>query len=213
MAAPATAPAQASEYTSTTRLARVKELWIADKANREEIGRLLYDERAERLSVGGAGNRTGFHQWLRDAGIPKQSAYRRIAEYEISIGKRAPEDDYDKPVPSGTSSCAVQAEPPSEPPLTVEPAPIQLKAGMRMSYQGVIYELAAEDIKTNTIRWRNIITLDLFEIMNERKRTKYERENRASGKVLGLAPVSEDGVLLRTKVLHAEGQIREWEKI
>jgi hypothetical protein len=103
MATLATTP----QYTSTTRLARVKELWAVDKANREEIGQLLYEERSERLSVGGAGNRTGFHQWLRDAGIPKQSAYRRMAEYEISIGVRAPEDDYDKPaepVPTGTSS-------------------------------------------------------------------------------------------------------------
>ena len=48
----ATAPTQAPLYTSTslrstTRLQRVKELWIADKANREEIGRLLYEERSE----------------------------------------------------------------------------------------------------------------------------------------------------------------------
>jgi hypothetical protein len=88
MATPATAQYTSTSLRSTTRLQRVKDLWIADKANREEIGRLLYEERSERLSVGGAGNRTGFHQWLRDAGIPKQSAYRRIAEYEISIGKR-----------------------------------------------------------------------------------------------------------------------------
>jgi len=133
MATPATA-----QYTSTTRLQRVRELWIAGRANREELGRLLYEERNERQSVGGAGNRTGFHQWLRDAGISKQSAYRRIAEYEITIGVRAPEDDYDrpaspvpvepsdtersdeKPVPTGTSS---QTQEPVKP---VEPEPVRI---------------------------------------------------------------------------------------
>jgi hypothetical protein len=79
-------------HTSEARLARVKELWIADKTTREELGKLLFEERAERRSVGGRGVEEGFHQWLREAGIPKQSAYRRIAEYEISIGVRAPEE-------------------------------------------------------------------------------------------------------------------------
>ena len=131
---PATAPTQASDYTSTTRLARVKELWIADKANREEIGRLLYEERSERLSVGGAGNHTGFHQWLRDAGISKQSAYRRIAEYESSIGVRDPEDAYDisptlEPVPNGTRlSGLTAAAPAGRKYVPVEPMPVYKRA-------------------------------------------------------------------------------------
>jgi hypothetical protein len=93
----------------------VKELWAVGKPNREELGKLLYEEREERCSVGGAGNREGFHQWLKDAGIPKQSAYRRIAEHEILIGERAPENAYDQsipePVPSGTPAVAPIAEP------------------------------------------------------------------------------------------------------
>src|ERR1019366_8300987 len=108
-------PATASEYTSKTRLARVKELGIADKANREEIGRLLYDERNDRLSVGGAGNRDGFHQWLRDTGIPKASAYRRITEYEISKGLREPEpgiEEQQEPVYNETTFSEESAEEP-----------------------------------------------------------------------------------------------------
>lgn len=87
---------------SQARLIRVRELWERSKAAQLEIGKLLYEERAERLSVGGRGVINGFHQWLREAGIPKTSAYRRIAEYEISIGERAEENTFDKPVPDGT---------------------------------------------------------------------------------------------------------------
>jgi hypothetical protein len=98
-----------STTASVSRLMRVRELWESSRKSQLEIGRLLYEERAERLSVGGRGVYEGFHQWLRDAGIPKTSAYRRIAEYEISIGERAEEDKFDKPtpatkpVPSGTT--------------------------------------------------------------------------------------------------------------
>lgn len=101
------ATATATATTSELRQQQVHDLWVAGKANRTELGRLLYDERNERLSVGGAGNRDGFHEWLRGAGIPKQSAYRRIREYEISIGVCEPEDAYDKPVPNGTASVPV----------------------------------------------------------------------------------------------------------
>jgi hypothetical protein len=100
--------------TSMSRLVRVRELWSQSKDAQLEIGRLLYDERAERLSVGGRGCYDGFHQWLRDAGIPKTSAYRRIAEYEISIGERPEDDKFDKPtlkpVPNGTTFADVVQE-------------------------------------------------------------------------------------------------------
>lgn len=95
--------ALAVETASASRLVRVRELWDSLRKNKLEIGRLLYEERAERLSVGGRGIEEGFHAWLRDAGIPKTSAYRRIAEYEISIGERSENDEFDKPVPNGTT--------------------------------------------------------------------------------------------------------------
>jgi hypothetical protein len=95
------APTETSQ--SQQRLLRVKELWTRSQKDQLELGRLLYEERGERLGVGGQGNREGFHQWLRDAGIPKNSAYRRIAEYEISIGERSEDEPFDKPVPNGTS--------------------------------------------------------------------------------------------------------------
>jgi predicted SprT family Zn-dependent metalloprotease len=113
-----------AEIASQQRLMRVRELWTKGRADQLEIGRLLYDERAERLGVGGQGCRDGFHQWLRDAGVPKNSAYRRIAEYEISIGERSEDDPFDKPrvpklaVPNGTGTVEV---PNIEP---VEPAPV-----------------------------------------------------------------------------------------
>ena len=103
----------ASQFASQQRLLAVKELWLRSKPDQLEIGRLLYEERAERRSVGGAHVEAGFHQWLRDAGIPKTSAYRRIAEYEVSIGERTEEDQFDNPVkpavtgvpvPTGTTS-------------------------------------------------------------------------------------------------------------
>lgn len=105
-----------STTASVSRLMRVRELWESSRKSQLEIGRLLYEERAERLSVGGRGVYEGFHQWLRDAGIPKTSAYRRIAEYEISIGERAEDDKFDKPtpttkpVPSGTTFVPANAD-------------------------------------------------------------------------------------------------------
>lgn len=96
---------------SQQRLMQVKELWARSRKDQLEIGRLLYEERAERVTAGGRGIHEGFHQWLRDAGIPKTSAYRRIAEYEISIGERT--EEFDKPVPTGTpfkNADVVQAE-------------------------------------------------------------------------------------------------------
>jgi hypothetical protein len=83
---------------SESRLLRVRELWERSRESQLEIGRLLYEERAERLAVGGRGVEGGFQSWLRDAGIPKKSAYRRIAEYEVSIGLRAEDSPDDKPV-------------------------------------------------------------------------------------------------------------------
>ncbi len=95
--------------SSQQRLVTLKELWARSQKDQLEIGRLLYEEREERLGVGGRGDRDGFHQWLREAGIPKTSAYRRIAEYEVSIGVR--EEPEDKPVPNGTTIAdVVQAE-------------------------------------------------------------------------------------------------------
>jgi hypothetical protein len=97
-------PASPEPSASQLRLTKVRELWQKSKESQLEIGRLLYEERAERFSVGGRGMFDGFHQWLREADIPKTSAYRRIAEYEISIGERAEDDAFDKkPVPDGTS--------------------------------------------------------------------------------------------------------------
>jgi hypothetical protein len=211
-------PATASQYTSTTRLQRVKELWIADKANREEIGRLLYEERSERLSVGGAGNRSGFHQWLRDAGIPKQSAYRRIAEYEISIGVRDPEDDYDKPVPNGTSlpaafqivsgvsdlppwTPATQAPTPLEQLKAQEPAAIELREAMLVKYRGEMYEV------TNLDEHAGFLSVAACHRNRDRRKPRFRSE------------VHGEVILLRTKVLQAEEQIRQarkrirkWEK-
>jgi hypothetical protein len=90
--APAIIEAAPSDIQSQQRLMRVKELWTRSQKDQLEIGRLLYEERAARLAVGGRGVHEGFHQWLRDADISKASAYRRIAEYEISIGVRAREE-------------------------------------------------------------------------------------------------------------------------
>jgi hypothetical protein len=96
-----TATAFAIEPTaSASRLVRVRELWESSRKSQLEIGRLLYEERAERRSVGGRGVYEGFHQWLREAGIPKASAYRRIAEYEVSIGERVIED-----TPCASTAC------------------------------------------------------------------------------------------------------------
>lgn len=92
-----------SKSESTERLLRVRDLWNKSEKDQLEIGRLLYEEHKERLGVGGRGARDGFHEWLRETGIPKTSAYRRIAEYEIFIGERTEDDKYDKPVPIGTS--------------------------------------------------------------------------------------------------------------
>ena len=78
---------------SMQRLLQVRDLWTRSQKDQLEIGRLLYEERKERLGVGGRGIHEGFAQWLREAGIPNKSAYRRIAEYEISIGIRAEKDD------------------------------------------------------------------------------------------------------------------------
>ncbi len=94
--------ATATITASEQRLAHVKALWARSQKEQLEIGRLLYEEREERIGVGGRGHREGFQQWLREAGIPVTSAYRRIAEYEVSIGVRAEEPE-DKPVPSGTT--------------------------------------------------------------------------------------------------------------
>lgn len=107
MATPATAPiTQTLTGASALRLQQAKELWTKSKEDRDKLGRLLYEERNERLSGGGRGIHEGFHQWLRDAGIPKAAAYRRIAEYEISIGIRKPEED--KPVSNETSLPAIE---------------------------------------------------------------------------------------------------------
>jgi hypothetical protein len=101
----------APALSSRQRLIRVRELWVLSQKDQLEIGRLLYEERAERLGVGGRGDREGFHQWLREAAIPKTSAYRRISEYEISVGQRTEDDPFDKPakpVPTGTTFIASQ---------------------------------------------------------------------------------------------------------
>jgi hypothetical protein len=99
MTAPSTAPVVITE--SMQRLLQVRDLWTRNQKDQLEIGRLLYEERKERLGVGGRGIHEGFAQWLREAGIPNKSAYRRIAEYEISIGERAEPED--KPVSPDTS--------------------------------------------------------------------------------------------------------------
>ncbi len=88
---------------SMQRLLQVRDLWTRSQKDQLEIGRLLYEEQRERLGNGGRGTRDGFHQWLREAGIPKTSAYRRIAEYEVSIGERTEDDAAYKPVPNGTT--------------------------------------------------------------------------------------------------------------
>jgi hypothetical protein len=82
---------------SQQRLKRVKEMWARSQKDQLELGHLLYEERAERMSVGGRGVEGGFQSWLREAGIPIKSAYRRITEYEISIGIRV-----EKPVSPDT---------------------------------------------------------------------------------------------------------------
>jgi len=107
---------------SQKRLVRVRELWKQSRKDQLEIGKLLYEERAERKRKGGRGIEEGFHQWLREAGIPKTSAYRRIAEYEVEIGARTEDETYDKPsgatqdkdekpVPLGTSIEPTEAKP------------------------------------------------------------------------------------------------------
>jgi hypothetical protein len=99
---------------SQERLVRLQKLWKRSRKDQLEIGKLLYEERAERRRKGGRGIEEGFHQWLQQAGIPKTSAYRRIAEYEVEIGERTEEETYnkptgatqdkdEKPVPTGTS--------------------------------------------------------------------------------------------------------------
>jgi hypothetical protein len=97
----------ATAVAQDVRLERVRNLWITGKAHREELGRLLYEEREERLSTGGAKVHVGFNSWLRDAGIPRASAYRRIAEYEISIGIRVEKEDTPDPVSVETPSTEV----------------------------------------------------------------------------------------------------------
>ncbi len=95
------------EEASNRRLTRLRELWPQAQPNQLEIGKLLYEERKDRISVGGRGHNDGFHEWLRQAGLSKASAYRRIAEYEISIGKR--EDPLSKPVSLETTSVDFEA--------------------------------------------------------------------------------------------------------
>jgi hypothetical protein len=108
---------------SMQRLLQVRDLWTRSQKDQLEIGRLLYEERKERLSVGGRGIHEGFHEWLREASIPKASAYRRIAEYEISIGERVEPESPKKPVSSETSFVRVK------PIATITPKMLTAKLG------------------------------------------------------------------------------------
>ena len=89
-----------SPTQSQQRQLQVRDLWGKSQEDQLTIGRLLYEERKERLSVGGRGVEGGFIAWCQEAGIPRASAYRRITEYEISIGER--EEKPEKPVSDET---------------------------------------------------------------------------------------------------------------
>jgi hypothetical protein len=112
-----------STSESMERLLQVRDLWNKSQKDRLEIGRLLYEERQERLAVGGSHAWDGFHEWLRKTGIPKTSSYRRIAAYEVSIGVRSQDDDAYRtpdPVPSGTTITDTVNFPPAQAELQPE---------------------------------------------------------------------------------------------
>jgi hypothetical protein len=129
-----TAPMVITE--SMQRLVQVRDLWTRSQKDQLEIGRLLYEERKERFSVGGRGIHEGFAAWCQEAGIPHASAYRRIAEYEVSIGEReekpikkpvssetslAPTVDETNPAPDAEELAALLAQPESKPEPASEP--------------------------------------------------------------------------------------------
>jgi len=84
------APSSSTVITeSMQRLLQVRDLWTRSQKDQLEIGRLLYEERKERLSVGGGSySRDGFHAWLREAGVPKTSGYDPLEDVKRAAAER-----------------------------------------------------------------------------------------------------------------------------
>ena len=76
-----------SPEASELRLYLAQQLWRTYETSRVELAKILFEEREAHRSKGGRGV-AGFKTWLKKAGIPRATAYRLLAEHELSLGIR-----------------------------------------------------------------------------------------------------------------------------
>lgn len=79
---------QAPHDLSAQRLYLAQQLWRTYETSRAELSKVLYEEREACRSKGGRGITEGFKAWLQCVGVPRATAYRLIADYEIANGIR-----------------------------------------------------------------------------------------------------------------------------